>query len=82
MPRLTPEGVMPSRRAAARKLPESTTVTKSGVSPPTRPNHPWPLRLMHWLNAVAIVVMVGSGWEIYNASPLFGFTFPQFIALG
>jgi thiosulfate reductase cytochrome b subunit len=37
---------------------------------------------MHWLNAVAIVVMVGSGWEIYNASPLFGFTFPQFIALG
>ena len=54
----------------------------SGVSPRTRPIHPWPLRLMHWLNAVAIVVMVGSGWEIYDASPLFGFTFPQFIILG
>ena len=37
---------------------------------------------MHWLNAVAIVVMVGSGWEIYDASPLFDFTFPQFITIG
>jgi thiosulfate reductase cytochrome b subunit len=33
-------------------------------------------------SAVAIVVMVGSGWEIYDASPLFGFTFPQFITIG
>jgi thiosulfate reductase cytochrome b subunit len=41
-----------------------------------KPIHPLILRLTHWLNAVAIVVMVGSGWQIYNASPLFGFTFP------
>ena len=54
----------------------------SGVSPRTRPIHPWPLRLMHWLNAVAIVMMIGSGWEIYDASPLFSFTFPQFITIG
>ncbi|MGE4482134.1 cytochrome b/b6 domain-containing protein [Acidocella sp.] len=38
--------------------------------------HPWPLRLTHWLNAIAMVVMIGSGWQIYNASPLFDFTFP------
>ena len=38
--------------------------------------HPWPLRLTHWLNVVAMVIMIGSGWQIYNASPLFGFTFP------
>jgi thiosulfate reductase cytochrome b subunit len=38
--------------------------------------HPWWLRLTHWLNAFAIVMMIGSGWQIYNASPLFGFTFP------
>jgi thiosulfate reductase cytochrome b subunit len=37
---------------------------------------------MHWLNAAAIAVMVGSGLEIYNASPLFRFTFPQFITVG
>ena len=35
------------------------------------------LRVTHWINAVAMVVMIGSGWEIYNASPLFAFTFPK-----
>jgi thiosulfate reductase cytochrome b subunit len=29
-----------------------------------------------------MLVMIGSGWEIYNASPLFGFTFPGSITLG
>jgi thiosulfate reductase cytochrome b subunit len=42
--------------------------------------HPWPLRLTHWVNVVAVLVMIGSGWQIYNASPLFGFSFP--IGLG
>jgi thiosulfate reductase cytochrome b subunit len=44
--------------------------------------HPWPLRLTHWLNVVAIVMMIGSGWQIYDASPLFGFSFPQVITIG
>jgi thiosulfate reductase cytochrome b subunit len=48
----------------------------------TRPIHPFPLRLMHWLNALAIIVLIGSGWEIYDASPLFGFTFPPLITIG
>ncbi len=38
--------------------------------------HPAILRATHWLNAFAIVMMIGSGWQIYNASPLFGFSFP------
>lgn len=38
--------------------------------------HPWPLRLTHWLNVIAMVMMIGSGWQIYNASPLFNFSFP------
>jgi thiosulfate reductase cytochrome b subunit len=38
--------------------------------------HPGILRVTHWLNAFAIVMMIGSGWQIYNSSPLFGFTFP------
>jgi len=42
---------------------------------------PW-VRLTHWVNAVAMVVMIGSGWEIYNASPLFPFVFPRGITLG
>jgi thiosulfate reductase cytochrome b subunit len=44
--------------------------------------HPLVVRLTHWVNAVAIVCMVMSGWGIYNASPLFGFTFPQWATLG
>jgi thiosulfate reductase cytochrome b subunit len=48
----------------------------------SKPIHPWPLRLMHWLNALAIVMMIGSGWQIYNASPLFNFSFPAQLTIG
>lgn len=44
--------------------------------------HPGWVRLCHWINAVATLVMIGSGWQIYNASPLFDFLFPREIALG
>src|SRR5205807_5911501 len=40
------------------------------------------VRAMHWTNAVAMVVMIMSGWQIYNASPLFDFRFPSSITLG
>ena len=40
------------------------------------------MRICHWINALAILVMIGSGWQIYNASPLFDFVFPRQIALG
>ena len=48
----------------------------------TRTIHPAWVRVCHWINAVAILVMIGSGWQIYNASPLFGFAFPRAITLG
>jgi thiosulfate reductase cytochrome b subunit len=44
--------------------------------------HPGWLRITHWINAVAVLIMIGSGWEIYNASPLFPFNFPKSITLG
>src|SRR5689334_3589402 len=44
--------------------------------------HPRWVRVCHWVNALAILVMIGSGWQIYDASPLFDFTFPKQIALG
>jgi thiosulfate reductase cytochrome b subunit len=44
--------------------------------------HPLVVRFAHWLNAAAIVVMVMSGWGIYNASPLFAFRFPPWATLG
>jgi thiosulfate reductase cytochrome b subunit len=44
--------------------------------------HPLWVRVTHWINAIAMLVMIGSGWEIYNASPLFPFSFPKSITLG
>lgn len=44
--------------------------------------HPAWLRVTHWINALAVLVMIGSGWEIYNASPLFPFNFSRHITLG
>ena len=44
--------------------------------------HPLPVRIAHWVNALAILVMAMSGWKIYNASPLFDFSFPSDLTLG
>ena len=40
------------------------------------------VRALHWTNAVAMVLMIMSGWQIYNASPLFGFSFYPSFTLG
>jgi thiosulfate reductase cytochrome b subunit len=44
--------------------------------------HPLIVRITHWINALAVLTMITSGWQIYNASPLFPFTFPSSITLG
>jgi thiosulfate reductase cytochrome b subunit len=45
--------------------------------------HPWPVRIMHWINAVAMLVMITSGWGIYNDDVIIrGFHFNQFWRLG
>jgi thiosulfate reductase cytochrome b subunit len=44
--------------------------------------HPLLVRVTHWINALAIFVMVLSGWRIYNASPIFDFKIPGTITLG
>ena len=40
------------------------------------------VRAMHWANAFAMILMIMSGWQIYNASPLFPFRFASSITLG
>jgi thiosulfate reductase cytochrome b subunit len=45
--------------------------------------HPLPLRIMHWTNAIAMIVMIGSGWKIYEDEVLFGWLhFPNSITIG
>jgi len=45
-------------------------------------SHPLVVRITHWVNAVALIVMILSGWRIYDASPLFPFEFPRDLTLG
>jgi thiosulfate reductase cytochrome b subunit len=45
--------------------------------------HPLALRIMHWINAAAIFIMIGSGWKIYNDDVIFGFLrFPDSVVIG
>jgi thiosulfate reductase cytochrome b subunit len=49
----------------------------------SRRMHPLPLRIMHWINAISMILMVMSGWKIYNDEVIFGFLhFPDEITLG
>lgn len=47
-----------------------------------QPIHPRWVRLTHWINALAVLLLVTSGWRIYNASPFFPFEIPNGITLG
>jgi thiosulfate reductase cytochrome b subunit len=46
--------------------------------------HPLSRRIMHWVNAAAIIVMIGSGWRIYDYYPALPvhFGFPPKWTLG
>jgi thiosulfate reductase cytochrome b subunit len=44
--------------------------------------HPLIVRVAHWLNVLAVLIMITSGWRIYNADPLFNFSIPDEITLG
>lgn len=55
----------------------------SASSGAQRPIHPLIVRITHWVNALAMLIMITSGWRIYNASPIFGdWSFPKAITLG
>src|SRR6202790_4174332 len=55
---------------------ERTVVSPAKVIQPA-----W-VRVVHWINAVAMILMITSGWQVYNASPLFRFSFSPSITLG
>ncbi len=45
--------------------------------------HPAAVRTMHWINAGAIIALIGSGWKIYNDEVLFGWLhFPDWMTFG
>jgi thiosulfate reductase cytochrome b subunit len=62
------------------------TAEHSPARPPMRREsrmHPLAVRIMHWTNAVAIIIMIMSGIKIYGDSPIFNFiSFPDALTLG
>ena len=50
---------------------ETESAKRSGARPRREVirRHAWPLRLTHWVNALTIFIMVGSGLNIFNAHP-------------
>ena len=51
--------------------------------PPERILHPLPVRVMHWVNAVVMLIMSTSGWGIYDDDVIVrGFHFSPFWRLG
>ncbi len=45
--------------------------------------HPLPVRIMHWINAIAIFIMIGSGWKFDNDDVILGWLhFPDSLVIG
>src|SRR5579875_3618805 len=74
--------------AADPAIPEPTgsaprLVRRSESTIPGPRLHPWPIRIMHWVNAVAMIVMITSGWGIYNDDVIIGgLSFGPWVRLG
>jgi thiosulfate reductase cytochrome b subunit len=50
---------------------------------PQKRLHPVPIRVMHWINALTMLIMIGSGFKIYNNQPIFSsITFPDSFLIG
>src|ERR1700709_2624276 len=61
----------------------NTTPEAVRISTSSRTIQPVWVRITHWLNALAAILMMLSGWRIYDASPVFkGFVIPPGITLG
>ncbi|WP_315777309.1 MULTISPECIES: cytochrome b/b6 domain-containing protein [unclassified Bradyrhizobium] len=69
--------------SATTSVPSTLAATKGpATAVATKVIQPAWVRVMHWINAVAMIMMIMSGWQIYNASPLFDFRFDRSFTLG
>jgi len=70
------------------KVEHMSSITTDRIGTPSASGktiQPLWVRLVHWINAVAIFMMIGSGWQIFNAAPmplLKDLHFPSYITLG
>jgi Ni/Fe-hydrogenase b-type cytochrome subunit len=70
---------------AAVPLPEPVAITAVAVEEPelvrAAYEHPLPIRITHWVNAISLFVMVTSGLRIFRAFPSFGPKIPEKVLL-
>jgi thiosulfate reductase cytochrome b subunit len=79
----TSEVKRPDRPAGRLSIGSSGGLSGDLSSRPRKTIQPVWVRIAHWLNALAAVLMLMSGWRIYDASPIFaGFVIPKAITLG
>jgi thiosulfate reductase cytochrome b subunit len=72
----------PMRSAMTLGTADAETAGIETAAPAAAIIHPRWVRITHWINVLAMFVMITSGWRIYNASPLFRFAFPPAITIG
>jgi len=56
---------------------EANKVDVNGEIVPVAYEHPWVVRICHWLNTISLFVLIGSGLRIFIAFPSFGPKIPQ-----
>lgn len=65
----------------------NNVLPKAGTAPQAEGQraqlHPLPIRIMHWTNAISMLLLIFSGWGIYNDEVIFGaLHFPGWMTLG
>jgi len=64
------------------EMTETPVAATSAVTPRHPLIHPLIVRLTHWINAAAMIMMISSGWAIHNAYPTLPVLFPSWTTLG
>ena len=83
---VSPEGtsevayITSPRESAPPAPPEPLAASLAAASAPQVPaayEHPWAVRFCHWLNAISLAILIGSGLQIFTAFPSFGPKVPE-----
>src|SRR5256885_9997707 len=65
------------RASPSWRSPEPVSFAPSPAIVRAAYEHPWVVRMTHWLTAISLFVLVGSGLQIFTAFPSFGPKLPE-----
>ena len=73
---------MAQRQYTTHPVPIANRIGKMKLKPGKEFHHPLIIRLTHWINSVALLIMIASGLRIFQASPVFPLEIPDYLTLG